>query len=112
MSEIKFRQWLGKRFRYWGFVDGSANAFISPTDKEGSSDQFTGIKHQDREVYEKDVYYIAGTGNCYVKICPMYGVVFRCSQGTEIPYIDELAENNIGEHLGNLYESPELLEDK
>lgn len=40
----KFRQWLGERFRYWGYVNDDLISFTSPVDQDIESEQFTGIK--------------------------------------------------------------------
>ena len=41
--EIKFRQFMGTRFRYWGFVNEGFSVFSSPVDKDMLSEQFTGL---------------------------------------------------------------------
>tara|TARA_R110000824_G_scaffold84040_1_gene209881 strand:+ start:878 stop:1228 length:351 start_codon:yes stop_codon:yes gene_type:complete len=72
---------------------------------------YTGIERGGREVYKGDIFYIAGTGNCVVGIDPYFGVMFTDSEGEESSWIDEIAENDIGDYLGNKYENPELLGD-
>ena len=119
MREIKYRQKLKPEycnntepFHYWGFID---DCFHSPCNPNSAinyedSEQYTEIERDGREVYEGDVYYVAGTGNCVVGIDPYLGVIFTDSEGEESSWIDEIAENNIGDYLGNIHENPELME--
>jgi hypothetical protein len=54
MKVIKFRQWTGLRYRYWGY-DVNGCSFSSPID-DVPSDQFIGL--QDRkgvDIYERDL---------------------------------------------------------
>lgn len=54
MRQIKFREWLGKEFHYWGFMeDGS---FILPTNIKGPQQQFTGLMDKNKvHIYEGDI---------------------------------------------------------
>ena len=119
MREIKYRQRLkpelihnNESFHYWGFID---DGFMSPCGKNdvcGDSEQYTMVERDGREVYEGDIYYIAGTGNCVVGIDLYSGVMLTDSKGEESSWIDEIVEHNIGSYLGNIHENPELLESK
>jgi hypothetical protein len=110
MREIKFRGWDGETMYAPQDLSQAGNAWSWLGRFDVELMQYTGIMHKKRELWEGDVYYIAGTGNCRVKICPMYGVVFRGTDGYDSPYIDELAESNVEDFLGNIYENPELME--
>lgn len=77
-----------------------------------SKDQFTGITKDGVDIYRNDVFYIAGHGNCRIEIDIYEGVLLVDVEGCESPYIDSVAENDIGELLGNIHQNPELLESK
>jgi hypothetical protein len=78
--------------------------------------EFTGLKDKndqgDTDIYENDIVYIAGTGNCIVGICPVLGVFFRSisDNGAVESAHDVLMENDLGAVIGNIYQSPHLLE--
>ena len=50
MRELKFRQWVGTRFYYWGFLDGN-DTFTAPV--YGESEQYTGLKGRDAKAVSR-----------------------------------------------------------
>ena len=64
MREIKFRQWMGNRFSYWGFLDkpkcfaspSSSNQFGGLSGLNTTHQQFTGLQDSKGvDIYEGDV---------------------------------------------------------
>jgi hypothetical protein len=53
MRELKFRQWNGDRWHYWGFINDS---FVGPISLNTVSEQFTGLLDRTgEEIYENDI---------------------------------------------------------
>jgi len=74
--------------------------------------QSTGLDKEGVDVYEGDVFYVAGSGNCEVEICELHGTVLTGKDKYQTPWIDALTECDIGDLLGNIHENPELMESK
>ena len=128
MRNLKFRawdkinQWMDDDFFIYAesgqVYDHASRTYNTPnTEIEKSSDftimQSTGLKDKNNtgvELFEGDIVYIAGVGNCKVVICPLYGVSFSNNGAMDGNYIDSLVEGDIGELLGNIHSNPELLE--
>ncbi len=105
MRIIKFRQWTGDRFSYWGFSKPDASDFVSPIDQEFESQQYTELKDKNGiEIYEGD---ICSFDDQIPREVFWIGGGFHTNTTRISPYwASEL------EVIGNIYEDPELLEDE
>jgi hypothetical protein len=121
MKDIKFRAWNGKEWDYdIAVINGCAYKEENPTDddaidkdgrhyytdwakynkKDWPLSQFTGLKAPcGREIWFGDFYYNAGYGNLHIN-----------TMADIVTLMEGLAENDIGDYLGNQYENNELLE--
>lgn len=118
MEEIRFRQKLkkefcknGEEFHYWGYID---EGFVSPMGSSyvcGESEQYVGFEMKGREVYEGDIYDVAFSGHCVVRIDSYLGAVFGDDDVIYSTWIDEMSQDCIGDYLGDIHENPELRRD-
>ena len=117
MREIKFRQFIGGTFYYWGIgIDGAV--FVGPGSGGGERidttphSQYTGLKDTNgKEIYEGDLLNIVidfgyGPQGVIAKVVwKDSGWQFDSDAGCEY------GADGVGEVIGNIYENPELLED-
>lgn len=114
MRETKFRQWIGKRFHYWGFLNG-AGCFTGPIDVNIDNEQFTGLKDQDgKEIYEGDILKIqAGWEGDHWIIEKIRSVEYFAQYG-EAGFIVSFPDG-IGfescKVIGNIHENPDVLKE-
>ena len=122
MKEIKFRVWLveEKLMVYFGLFDTDMDYLYFAKDKDGNFDlfvdeendiimQYIGLKDKNgsgKKAYHKDIISAYGYSNWIIEWYKngWYLKQFDCENYKEIP------EDFI--IIGNIYENPELLEDK
>jgi hypothetical protein len=121
MREIKFRQWIGDRFEYWGIgIDtgsGFTSSFAGPcaggnirADKTPQC-QYTGLKDKNgKEIYESDLVngFIGDLEVINGKVVFDAGA-FSVDVGNYLPCLYEFQGIEI---IGNIYENPELMENE
>ena len=118
---IKFRAWDKSEKRYMVdeaiFINADGESFDYTDEAMVLNgwiiEQSTGLKDKNNtgvELFEGDVVYVAGSGNCAVTICPFMGVCFENDDVGSEPYHDALMDSDVGEKLGTIHENPELME--
>ena len=136
MREIKFRQWMGDNFAYWGFVKGatfaspaSSNAFGGLNAANTQQMQFTGLQDKSgADIYEGDIFLLhRGDGyhaydvddpNISLRVVGFsdddacFGLfwVNMEKQTSGLTFCKANAASCF-EVIGNIHENPELLED-
>jgi hypothetical protein len=110
--EIKFRQWIGNTFHYWGFSTEYPDRYVGPAaqgdqnHKNTQHMQFTGLRDiVGNEIYEGEV--LAGDGSGY------YVVKWEHETGSWIADRKirpcKLWMVDSPEVMGDIYQNPELL---
>ncbi len=120
MKEIKFRQWVGGKFFIWGIgLEGSA--FIGPVSggpinaSNTPHQQFTGLHDKNgQEIYEGDICSLSSRIDIRVVVCwNAETAAFAARKIIDDGEIsDHLFGAEMGEVIGNIYESPELIKEK
>ena len=129
MREIKFRQWLGNRYEYWG-VGVNCCSFVSPCSgilinaETTTHEQFTGLHDRNgTEIYEGD---IIGFGDDRPgDLSGMYGslgyVEYSIHEGAFVVTLNGGRIVQLADHLlfssgktcrcvyGNIHQNPELI---
>lgn len=114
MRDIRFRAWNGEGMEYGGFAVHATSGMILPTPLTRVNElsplmQYTGLKDKHgKEIFEGDVLKVNGAD---------VGAVFYCDGAFEIckdetrGFINRLyaVAPEFVEVIGNIYESPELL---
>lgn len=104
-QQIKFRQWDGTRFHYWGFIDG---VFIGPKDLVRPSEQYTGVNDRKGvEVYKGDIMYSKQWDPCNQEVTFNRGGF--CLKNDESGYYPDIKYVEQMEIIGNTHENPEYL---
>ena len=129
MRDIKFRALADvkigpnlytRQFVYGGiYVHDETCSYITTNDFEfvsflnGTLGQFTGLQDEKAiDIYNNDICYVEGHGNCLVKTCVYYGVTFVNAEGSEVSAIDCMPDGDAFTVIGNIHQNPELLENK
>lgn len=124
MREIKFRQWYGDRFYYWGFnAKGDGSYFTGPTSggnirpQDCVHEQFTGLLDRNGvEIYEGDIiHYMPDLFDSIHVVEPSLRTTARMiiKKRSYWPpqYLDAMQSVDV-EVIGNIHQNPELLEGK
>jgi hypothetical protein len=121
MREIKFRQWHGNQFTYWGMDIDYPGTFTGPSTVDGQKShephqQFTGLRDKNgKEIYEGDILFWQGNGKNWIVFWDEGAYRMNATDDHE-PV--KLNENLFGRRtrylavIGNVYETGELLTNK
>lgn len=124
MREIKFRVWDGKKMTYPRTIEIGINGVNGLTSGAFQLEdggycttayimQYTGLKDKNgKEIYEGDiVQFETGTSRQVIYQPPSFILKKRPTDRTWTEFVLAYTENQLEKVIGNIYESPKLLEE-